>query len=117
MALIRIHKEGHNSMIIPAGAYSMYAKAGWSRKSSSSKKSVKRPLEDEEITVDAEVADINQDEDEEEEVEYVDPEELAKRPLSELDKEELRILAEYKGLDPSEYTTAKQLREALKRLE
>lgn len=115
MALIKIVKEGQDPMIIPAGAYRMYAKAGWVKEKSSrrnkkeeEKPQVKNPepkIEEPEV------------EEEEEDVVYVDPEDLAKRPLGELDKEELQILAEYKGIDISKHTTSKQLREAIRALD
>ena len=35
MALIKIVKEGQDPMTIPAGAYKMYAKAGWVKEKSS----------------------------------------------------------------------------------
>lgn len=115
MALIKIVKEGQNPMTIPAGAYKMYAKAGWVKEKSSrrnkkeeEKPQVKNPepeIEEPEV------------EEEEEDVVYVDPEDLAKKPLGELDKEELQILAEYKGIDISKHTTSKQLREAIRALD
>lgn len=115
MALIKIVKEGQDPMIIPAGAYKMYAKAGWVKEKSSrrnkkeeEKPQVKNPepeIEEPEV------------EEEEEDVVYVDPEDLAKKPLGELDKEELQILAEYKGIDISKHTTSKQLREAIRALD
>lgn len=115
MALIKIVKEGHDPMIIPAGAYKMYAKAGWVKEKSSrrnkkeeEKPQVKNPepeIEEPEV------------EEEEEDVVYVDPEDLAKRPLGELDKEELQILAEYRGIDISKHTTSKKLREAIRALD
>lgn len=115
MALIKIVKEGQDPMIIPAGAYRMYAKAGWVKEKSSrrnkkeeEKPQVKNPepkIEEPEV------------EEEEEDVVYVDPEDLAKKPLGELDKEELQILAEYKGIDISKHTTSKQLREAIRALD
>lgn len=115
MALIKIVKEGQDPMTIPAGAYKMYAKAGWVKEKSSrrnkkeeEKPQVKNPepeIEEPEV------------EEEEEDVVYVDPEDLAKKPLGELDKEELQILAEYKGIDISKHTTSKQLREAIRALD
>lgn len=115
MALIKIVKEGQDPMIIPAGAYRMYAKAGWveekpsrRNKKEEEKPQVKNPepkIEEPEV------------EEEEEDVVYVDPEDLAKKPLGQLDKEELQILAEYKGIDISKHTTSKQLREAIRALD
>lgn len=115
MALIKIVKEGQNPMIIPAGAYKMYAKAGWVKEKSSrrNKKEEEKPQVKEPEIEEPQV----EDEEEDEDVEYVDPEDLAKRPLGELDKEELQILAEYKGIDISKHTTSKQLREAIRALD
>lgn len=115
MALVKIVKEGQNPMIIPAGAYKMYAKAGWAKEKSSriNKKEEEKPQEEEPEIEEPQV----EEEEEDEDVEYVDPEDLAKRPLGELDKEELQILAEYKGIDISKHTTSKQLREAIRALD
>lgn len=117
MALIKIVKEGQDPMTIPAGAYKMYAKAGWVKEKSSrrNKKEEEKPqVKEPEI----EEPKLDEEEDEEgEDVEYVDPEDLAKKPLGELDKEELQILAEYKGIDISKHTTSKQLREAIRALD
>lgn len=115
MALIKIVKEGQNPMIIPAGAYKMYAKAGWVKEKSSirNKKEEEKPQVEEPEIEELQV----EDEEEDEDVVYVDPEDLAKKPLGELDKEELQILAEYKGIDISKHTTSKQLREAIRALD
>lgn len=115
MALIKIVKEGQDPMIIPAGAYKMYAKAGWVKEKSSrrNKKEEEKPQVKEPEIEEPQV----EDEEEDEDVEYVDPEDLAKKPLGELDKEELQILAEYKGIDISKHTTSKQLREAIRALD
>ena len=56
-------------------------------------------------------------EEEEEDIEYVDPAELAKKPIDELDRDELKILAEYKGIDISGITSTKKLRAALRDME
>lgn len=114
MALIKIVKEGQNPMTIPAGAYKMYAKAGWVKEKSSrrNKKEEEKPHVEE-----PEIEEPQAEEEEDEDVEYVDPEDLAKKPLGELDKEELQILAEYKGIDISKHTTSKQLREAIRALD
>lgn len=115
MALIKIVKEGQDPMIIPAGAYKMYAKAGWAKEKSSrrNEKEEEKPQVEEQEIEEPQVKEEEEDED----VEYVDPEDLAKRPLGELDKEELQILAEYKGIDISKHTTSKQLREAIRALD
>lgn len=105
--MLVIHK-GDKERVIPAGAYEMYASAGWSLDKEIEKdisKSVSEPLLEE------------SEEPVEEEIEYVDPEELATRPLNELDKDELRILAEFKGIDVSVHRSSKQLREMIRSLE
>ena len=115
MALIKIVKEGQDPMTIPAGAYRVYAKAGWVKEKSSrrNKKEEEKPqVENPEPKIEEPEV-----EEEEEDVVYVDPEDLAKKPLGELDKEELQILAEYKGIDISKHTTSKQLREAIRALD
>lgn len=109
-------KKGNMTLTVPAGAVRKYARAGWQLASESkSEVNVVEPTntpldEDESVVADS-------SESEEEDVEYVDPEELAMRPLEELDREELRILAEYKGIDVSEINSTKRLRAALKALE
>ena len=119
--MVKIRK-GKMTLTIPAGAVRKYTKAGW--------EPIQSPQLDEthdegDFTPEFENEDENEDaampEDdisyEDEDVEYVDPEELAQRPLGELDKEELRILAEYKGIDTSALSTAKQFRAAIRALE
>lgn len=115
MALIKIVKEGQDPMIIPAGAYKMYAKAGWV-KEKSSRRNKKEEEKPQVKNPEPEIEEPEVEEDEEDVV-YVDPEDLAKKPLGELDKEELQILAEYKGIDISKHTTSKQLREAIRALD
>ena len=136
MALITIYK-GNKSLTIPSGSYSrQYAPAGWSltkpvKEVPNEKDLIQIEKGDEEPTGD-DIVDENPDDDlnddlndddseddfdEDEDVEYVDPEDLAKRQISTLDKDELEILAEYKGLDISKLTTIKKLKEALKGLE
>lgn len=120
MALIKIVKEGQDPMIIPAGAYKMYAKAGWVKEKSSrrNKKEEEKPqVKNPEPEIEEPEVEEPEIEEEEEDVVYVDPEDLAKKPLGELDKEELQILAEYKGIDISKHTTSKQLREAIRALD
>ena len=113
-------KKGKLTLTVPAGAVRKYTSAGWElAESSKSESKVTKPTVPYTDMNEGETADYTQLEDDptEEEVEYVDPEELAQRPLSELDREELRILAEYKGIDVSEITSTKQLRNALRSLE
>lgn len=108
-------KKGKLTLTVPAGAVRKYISAGWELANGSklTRKSVTPTLTDP-------MENGGQSEDEEtsdEDVEYVDPEELAQKPLNELDREELRILAEFKGIDVSEITSTKQLRAALRALE
>lgn len=113
-------KKGKLTLTVPAGAVRKYTSAGWELAGSSKSKSkVTKPTVPYTDMNEGETADDTQLEDDstEEEVEYVDPDELAQRPLNELDREELRILAEYKGIDVSEMTSTKQLRNALRSLE
>ena len=108
-------KKGKLTLTVPAGAVRKDTSAG----SSKAKAKVTNPTAPHANAKEDETAYDTQldDESTEEEVEYVDPEELAQRPLGELDREELRILAEYKGIDVSEITSTKQLRNALRSLE
>ena len=125
MAMIKVCK-GNKSLLIPAGAYKhQYAPHGWTISNDVKPKSEDFDQHSKNMPG-AEVTDENGDQtspqgdlntgDEDEEVEYVDPEELATKPLDELDRDELTILAEYKGLDVSTLTTKKQLKEALRQL-
>ena len=127
MALIKIYKKGHRPLTIPSGSLKKYLATGWSTSRPTKEKKVDTPVEteveDEDVYTPGTDSKLPQEDEQtedtenDEEFEEVDPEELEKRPLSELDKEELQILAEYKGLDISSLTTVKQLREALKSLE
>lgn len=106
--MVKIKKNGL-TLTVPAGALKRYVSAGWEPEKGSKKHKEEKPEDVQDV--------VDEVEDPEEEVEYVDPEELARRPLAELDRDELKILAEYKGLDTSEFTSAKQIRNALKSLE
>lgn len=111
--MVKIRK-GNKHLSVPAGSLYKYLNAGWELSEGSKKHTNRARVEDTSalaVSIDEPL------EDEVEEVEYVDPEELAKRPISELDREELRILAEFKGLNPDDYGTTKQLRSALRSLE
>lgn len=113
--MVQIEK-GNKHLSIPAGTLKKYLKAGW-KLSKSPKKHNNEARVEKDSTLAVSKEEPFEEYEDEEDVEYVDPEELATRPLSELDKEELQILAEFKGLDPEKYTTAKQLRAALRSLE
>lgn len=115
--MIKIFKDGKIASV-PAGSLKQFLSAGWEptedhKEISESPSSIpeEKPVEvlDEENT--------ESQDDSDDDVIYVDPEELAQKPLGELDKEELVILAEYKGLDVSELKTIKQLKAALRSLE
>lgn len=115
-------RKGSKTLTVPAGAVRKYTSAGW--KLTGSSKSEDK-VENREKVPSNNKEDENEDsgeagedllESEYEEIE-VDPEELAQRPLNTLDREELTILAEFKGIDTSEITSAKQLRAALRALE
>lgn len=112
-------KKGKLNLTVPAGSVRKYISAGWELANGSklARKSITPtltdPMENGGQFEDEETSDDSTDE----EVEYVDPEELAQKPLNELDREELRILAEYKGVDVTELTSTKQLRAALRALE
>lgn len=113
-------KKGKLTLTVPAGAVRKYTLAGWELAgvSKSDVKSADPTVGHATVNEDETADDTQQDDDSsDDDVEYVDPEELAQRPLSELDRDELMILAEYKGVDVSEITSTKQLRNALKALE
>lgn len=113
-------KKGKLTLSVPAGAVRKYTLAGWEpTESPKSEEILDKGTLSPEAEIEDEIGDVDELEAEESEddVEYVDPEELALRPLGELDKEELRILAEYKGIDTSSLNSAKQLRAAIRSLE
>lgn len=116
-------KKGKLTLSVPAGAVRKYISAGWEpTESLKSDEILDEGTFSPETKNDGEIGNVSESEVDysgefEDEVEYVDPEELAHRPLGELDKEELRILAEYKGIDTSNLNSAKQLRTAIRSLE
>lgn len=105
------------TLTIPAGAVKDYISTGWkladSKHTESAKEEVKSKVKEPVKEDDSDSEDNYEDDD----VVYVDPEELAERPLEELDAEELRILAEYKGIDVSHISSVKKLRAAIEALE
>lgn len=127
--MIKIIKGGEER-VIPAGAFKMFASAGWQKAENSEShddtdKNTKSTTQDSDLGENSEPeTDTDEDEnpDEEEDaneedegdVEYVDPEELLKKPVGDLDYEELQIVAEYLGLDVENLTTLKALRKAIK---
>lgn len=106
-------RKGTKTLSIPAGSVRKYLSAGWELTKGSRVSRVDTTRNNLKFEEDIQL----QDGEYEDDVEYVDPEELAHRPLGELDKEELAILAEYKGIDVSHMSTAKQLRAAIRSLE
>lgn len=119
-------RKGDRVLSVPAGAVKKYTSAGWIVKVSKSEKKVSKDKELSSKENEALAGDHTQDdgewddsdyEDAAEDEDYVDPEELAARPLEELSTEELRILAEYKGIDVTELRSAKKLRAAIAALE
>ena len=126
MALIKIYK-GDKSMLIPAGAYKyQYAPAGWLIEGKSHIKNesdhmhmeeIKPPVVPEENSLEDEYEKESEEEMEEESEETEDKEiqDIEEKPLSELTVPELRLLAEHKGIDITGLTSAKKLRDAIKR--
>ena len=119
--MIKIRK-GSKTLLIPAGAYdTIYAPAGWEKEDNTAKaveepqkvEETPEPLEDDSEEVE-ETSEEELDE-EGEDVEYVDPEELNEKPLEELDFEELKILAEYLGVNIKGLKSKKEVREAIKK--
>lgn len=116
-------RKGSKTLTIPAGAIRRYASAGWALATSSEQKLEESIQENAPFTDKTDEIETYSDTEEsveepeiEEEYIEVDPEELAQRPLNTLDREEISILAEYKGIDTAGMT-AKQIRAALRGLE
>lgn len=113
-------RKGSLTLKVPKSSFEKkFSKVGWHLSSESkSDDTVQAEANTQPDTAKDLVADVDEpQDDEDEDVEYVDPEELEQKPLEELDKDELRILAEYKGIDISKLNTIKQLRTALRSLE
>ena len=110
--MVKIHK-GRLALTIPAGAVRKYTLAGWELSENSKSDEATEEVSVNEDDTDSEAI----SEEEEEDIEYVDPAELAKKPIDELDRDELKILAEYKGIDISGITSTKKLRAALRDME
>lgn len=112
--MIKIVK-GSRSITIPNGAYPAYASAGWVKagdtlEESKKTKTSKKPKEEE-----SKVTEIEPEPVEEEDVEYIDPKDLMEKPIEDLDYEELRLLAEYLGIDIKGMNTSKAVRAAIKK--
>lgn len=119
--MIKITKDGKTSSV-PAGSLKKFLSAGWVLLNGETPEApvVAEPQSKDEEVPEELIGDEQSQEDEEiedEEVEYVDPEELMQKPLSELDKDELIILAQYKGIDTDGLNTSKQLRAAIRALD
>lgn len=105
--------KGSKTLDIPVGAYNTYASAGWRRlEDATSPKPVKDKGNARAKTKEAPVEPVSEPE---EDVEYVDPEELLEKPLEDLDFEELKLLAEYLGIDFSGMKTSKAIRSAIRK--
>lgn len=138
--MIKIIKGGEERLI-PAGAFKMFASAGWQKAENSEShddndKSIEPPAQQPDLGEIPEsgtdpdgtenpdgdnpedegngTGDTNGDDEDEDDVVYVDPEELLEKPVGDLDYEELQIVAEYLGLDVENLTTLKALRKAIK---
>lgn len=125
MAMIEIYKH-NKSLSIPAGAYhSQYAPNGWklSKDAEVSKLSLETdedkniPEQTEDINLSKETVSEDDSDNVEDNVEYVDPEELREKPLEDLDFQELQILAEDMGIDIEGLKSSKSLRNAIKKQE
>ena len=115
--MIKIRK-GSKTLMIPAGAYdTIYAPAGWEKeeKPEEPAKAVEEPQEVDETPESVEEEPEEELEEEDEDVEYVDPEELNEKPLEELDFDELKILAEYLGVNIKGLKSKKEVRDAIKK--
>ena len=124
MAMVTIHKEGL-TRTVPMGAYvSQYASLGWSinplngTKGTNTPSAYKKPLNDGLATSESDAVqtaepDTEESEEAEEDIEYVDPEDLKEKPLNELDYEELRILAEYLGISLRGLKNKKAIKQAI----
>ena len=109
--------KGDKTLVIPNGALRTYLEAGWNKedlakvdtkqtpKVTDSKKSDKKETPVEKAKV---------EEEPEEDVIYVDPEDLMEKPLEELDYDELKILAEYLGIDVKNMKSSKVLKAAIR---
>ena len=116
--------KGSMTLTVPKRAYDkMYAPAGWDLKGKEMGHTAKVEIEhtvgspkEEDATKAEETAEEVEStpDEEEEEIEYVDPEELLEKPVNELDFEELQIVAEYLGIDTKGITQSKKLRNLIK---
>lgn len=127
MAMVTIHKD-KLTRTVPMGAYvSQYASLGWSigpnesldgDKGTNTPPAPKKPLNDASAKPESDAEQVDEPdteelEEEEEDVEYIDPEDLKEKPLNELDYEELRILAEYLGISLKGLKNKKAVKQAI----
>lgn len=111
--------KGSKVLSVPVGAYNnMYAPAGWQlvdkTRKATQKEEPKKNKKEEKQPEPVESQDFEELEDEEDVI-YVDPEELNEKPLEELDFDELKILAEYLKINIKGMKSSKAIREAIKK--
>ena len=110
-------RKGSKLLSIPNGAYAnIYAPAGWVLVSEVKVSDPKDKTPAKEITEPEKETEEVPEDSEEEDVIYVDPEDLLEKPLEELDYEELQILAEYLGISKKGLKSSKALREAIRKV-
>lgn len=112
--------NGSMTLSVPKGAYkTQYAPQGWVEATAEDvEELVEEPEELQEPEAkEPDLADEDPVDDEDEEVEEVDITELLEKPLSELDREELELLADYKQLDVEGITSIKELRKVIREAE
>ena len=117
--------KGSKTLKVPAGAYDkIYAPAGWMLQGEKIlKNDGEKPVDDKTNIQKAKNQKTDKIRNQEEtqevepevEIEYVDPEDLLEKPINELDYEELKILAEYLGIDTKGLRSSKSLKEAIKK--
>lgn len=117
--MVRMRKN-KLELTIPAGSVRKYKKAGWELAEELKDSSDLEDIENVTENVDSQLPESNTEDDDsedDEDVEYIDPEDLVNKPLEELDRDELKILAEYKGIDTTGLKSTKKLKAAIEALE
>lgn len=110
--MVKIMK-GSKVLVVPGGAYrDVYASSGWVLAEA---EAAPKPQKPEAKPPKKEPEQVPEEVEDDENVEYVDPEELLEKPLEELDYEELKILAEYLGIDTTGMRNSKSIRSAIKK--
>ena len=109
--------KGSKTLSVPTGAYkSIYAPAGWVSAEEVEATPVEKPAKPDKKKAEPKVEEpVVEELEEDEDVEYVDPEELLEKPLEDLDFDELKILAEYLDINIKGMSTSKALRTAIKK--